>query len=418
MKKKIMLMCCLLLSIATHAQAELIDSIALENRITDIEEAIKENRNFKVSGYIQTQFQFGEQFSALKVGASNDSKSKNISRVGIRRGRLKFTYEKGIVAGVFQMDMTEKGIGVKDAYLNIKDPWLKSISLKAGVFDRPFGYEISYSSSQREAPERSTIFQTLFPEERDLGLMLTLQAPKTSIWSMLKLEAGIFAGNGIKMETDNRKDFIGHLSLNHTIKDFLKIGGGISYYNGGVYQGSKNIYTMQGNSFVLNNDSTNIGKYAKREYIGFDMQINAITKVGTTKLVAEYLMGIQPGTNKDSKSPNASTLPTSDTYIRKFNGGYIMLTQDFGKAPLTGVLKYDWYNPNKNVSKDNIGLNNTNKGDIDNHTIGVGLLWKATSSIRVIAFYDIVRNEITKNIADYSQNRKDNVFTLRFQYKF
>lgn len=413
-----MLMCCLLLSIAIHAQTESVDSNALEKRITEIEESLKENKSFKVSGYIQTQFQFGEQFSALKVGASNDNKNKTINRVGIRRGRIKFTYEKGIVAGVFQLDITEKGIGIKDAYLNIKDPWFKSMALKTGVFDRPFGYEISYSSSQREAPERSTIFQTLFPEERDLGLMLTLQAPKTSIWHMLKLEAGIFAGNGIKMETDNRKDFIGHLSLNHTIKDYLKIGGGISYYNGGVYQGSKNIYAMKGNSFVLNNDSTNIGKYAKREYIGFDLQVNAITKVGTTKLVAEYLMGTQPGTNKDSKSPNASTLPTSDTYIRKFNGGYIMLTQDFGKIPLTGVFKYDWYNPNKHVSKDNIGLNQTNKGDISYNTFGLGILWKATSSIRVTAFYDIVKNETTKNIADYTQNRKDNVFTLRFQYKF
>ncbi|MCB0513068.1 MAG: hypothetical protein KDC60_01405, partial [Bacteroidetes bacterium] len=69
-------------------------------------------------------------------------------------------------------------------------------------------------------------------------------------------------------------------------------------------------------------------------------------------------------------------------------------------------------------SKDNIGLNQTNKGDISYNTFGLGMVWKATSSIRVTAFYDIVRNETTNNITDYNQNRKDNVFTLRFQYKF
>ncbi|MCO5230854.1 MAG: hypothetical protein M9958_06825 [Chitinophagales bacterium] len=418
MKKLFMMMCCYLLSTVAFAQNEQADSNLLDQRITQIEEEIKAAKNFKFSGYIQTQFQYGEENASLKVGGPNENKDNHFSRIGIRRGRLKFTYEKGIVAGVFQIDATEKGLGLKDAYLNIKDPWLKSMSLKAGVFDRPFGYEISYSSSQRESPERSTIFQTLFPEERDLGLMLTLQAPKSSPWSKLKLEAGLFAGNGIKMETDNRKDFIGHLSVNHTIKDYLKIGGGLSYYYGGVYQGSQNVYSMNNDAFIVNKDSSNIGKYAKREYFGVDFQLVALSKMGTTKLTSEYLMGTQPGSNKDSKSPNAATLPTSDTYIRKFNGGYVMLTQDFGNLPLIGVIKYDWYNPNRQISKDKIGINNTSKSDIAFNTIGMGLLWKATSSIRIQAHYDIVRNEVTKNIADYSMNRKDNVFTLRFQYKF
>lgn len=411
-------MCCYLLSTVAFAQNEQADSNLLEQRVAQIEEEIKTAKNFKFSGYIQTQFQYGEENASLKVGGPNENKDQNFSRIGIRRGRLKFTYEKGIVAGVFQIDATEKGLGLKDAYLNIKDPWLKSMSLKAGVFDRPFGYEISYSSSQRESPERSTIFQTLFPEERDLGLMLTLQAPKSSPWSKLKLEAGLFAGNGIKMETDNRKDFIGHLSVNHTVKDYLKIGAGLSYYYGGVYQGSQNVYSLKDDVFIVNKDSSNIGKYAKREYFGLDIQLVALSKIGSTKLTSEYLMGTQPGSNKDSKSPNAATLPTSDTYIRKFNGGYVMLTQDFGKLPLSGVVKYDWYNPNRQVSKDKIGVNNTSKSDIAYNTIGMGVLWKATSSIRIQAHYDIVNNEITKNIADYSMNRKDNVFTLRFQYKF
>ncbi|HRS09199.1 MAG TPA: hypothetical protein P5221_10240, partial [Bacteroidia bacterium] len=172
----------------------------LEQKIYEIEDALKDVRNLSVSGYIQTQFQYGEKDASLKVGSANENKEKSYNRVGIRRGRIKFAYTRGIGTGVFQLDLTEKGLGLKDAYLKLTDPWLNSISASVGVFDRPFGYEISYSSSLRESPERSTIFQTLFPEERDLGARITLQAPKTSPWNILKLDVGLFAGNGIKSE--------------------------------------------------------------------------------------------------------------------------------------------------------------------------------------------------------------------------
>ena len=61
-------------------------------------------------------------------------------------------------------------------------------------------------------------------EERDLGARITLQAPKTSPWNILKLDVGLFAGNGIKSEIDNHKDFIGQLSINNSIKRYNKMG--------------------------------------------------------------------------------------------------------------------------------------------------------------------------------------------------
>ena len=48
----------------------------------------------------------------------------------------------------------------------------------AGVFNRPFGHEIGYSTSGLESPERATIIQYFFPDERDLGAMLTLRTKK------------------------------------------------------------------------------------------------------------------------------------------------------------------------------------------------------------------------------------------------
>ncbi len=421
MKQTALFMGCLLMGTVAMAQdlePELTPLEQLEERTQTLEAAVKSLRKLKVSGYIQTQYQYGQKDADLKVGAKRYEDEGSFSRFGVRRGRIKFTYDEGIASGVFQLDLTEKGISFKDVYLNIKDPWMGSNALRAGVFDRPFGYEISYSSSRRESPERSRVFTTLFPDERDLGGMVILQAPKTSPWSILKLEAGLFAGNGIKQENDTRKDFIGHLSANKTLGSESKIGGGFSYYNGSVYQGTNKVYKMDGSNFVLNEDASNKGKFAKREYFGFDAQFTTITLAGMTLLRGELLFGTQPGTASSSKSPNSSDLPSSDTYIRNFFGGYVMLVQDLGTLPFSAVVKYDWYDPNTKVSKNEIGLNNTNKGDISYQTVGLGLLWRINNALRLQAYYDIVSNEKTSNLADFEGNVKDDLFTLRLQYKF
>ena len=412
-------LCCLCLAATVFAQeVELTPMEQLEQRTQSVEEEVNALKKFKVSGYIQAQFQWGEKDASLKVGTGNANPNSSFSRFGIRRGRIKFNYETGIASGVFQLDITEKGVGIKDAYLSVKDPWLGIAMIKGGVFDRPFGNEISYSSSRRESPERSTLFQTLFSEERDLGVSITLQAPKTSPWSILKLEAGMFAGNGIKLETDNRMDFIGHLSATKNIGSLATWGLGASYYNGSVFQGNENLYKMDGNIFLLNNDTTNKGKFSKREYIGFDGQFSIMSVIGLSQIRAEYLFGTQPAANSNSKSPNSSTPVVTDTYIRNFSGGYVIFVQDLGKLPLSVVFKYDWYNPNTKVAKNDVGLNGTGMGDLSQSTIGFGMLWRATGNIRLQVFYEINHNEKTENIASVVDGIKNDVFTLRLQYKF
>lgn len=384
----------------------------LEGRVSKLE-------RLKVSGYIQGQFQWGQSDASMKVGAANEHPGESFSRFGIRRGRIKFVYEQGIASGTFQLDITEKGLGVKDAYLNIKDPWLKSFQLRAGIFDRPFGDEISYSSSKRESPERSAIFQTLFPDERDLGAMLVLQAPKSSPWNIVKLNVGLFAGNGIKIDTDSNKDFIGHLKVDKSFGKKFSFGVGTSYYLGKVYQSSAKIYTMKNEGFIVNEDAGNLGAYAKRQYFGFDAQVTFKTVIGSTNIRAEYLFGQQPGTLKSTKSPNYTALPENeDTYIRPFSGGYVILVHDIAKTPLALVAKYDWYDPNTKVAANNVGTNGTAKADLSQYTIGFGALWNINSALRLQAFYEINKNETSTAVNGMDKDLKNNLFTLRLQYKF
>lgn len=82
------------------------------------------------------------------------------------------------------------------------------------------------------------------------------------------------------------------------------------------------------------------------------------------------------------------------------------------------MLKYDWYDPNTEVAGNEIGLNHTAAGDVAQNTLGFGMLWRVNTSLRLQAYYEINKNETTENVSNYVADRKDDVFTLRLQYKF
>ncbi len=464
MKFKSIALCSLLFSsLVAFAQEGNVDPVeSLNQRVTHLEDAKNVASKLKISGYIQAQYQSSQIDTVgkaskdwkpsqdMKVGAGrSESESTSMNRFGVRRGRIKVAYEDFGCQAAIQFDLTEKGLGLKDAYLNILDPWVGYVAVKGGVFDRPFGYEISYSSSRRESPERSRIFQTLFPDERDLGAMLTLQAPKTSPWNVLKLEAGLFGGNGIYYDNDSKKDFIGHLSFNKAFGE-TKLGLGTSLYKGFVAQTNANVYTVSNGAFSLDNSASNKNGFANRQYLGFDGQLSTSSFLGLTTIRAEYISGTQPGRSDNSSSPKSGLIPGfdasnaavvssttytantttgvvtvtpgtaigTDTYIRKFQGGYVHLVQDIADTKHSIEVKYDWYDPNTKISAAQIGVGaKTGKADVAYSTLGLGYLYRMNANVRIMAYYDIVSNEKTK-LKGYKADLKDNLFTLRFQYKF
>ncbi len=433
MNKRMILVCSLLGFVSAKAQNEaalMLDEPEktpfeqLEDRTSAIEEKVAKQGQVKLSGYIQAQYQYAQEKGTTKVGNHTNENSgtaddgDGYGRFGIRRGRLKTTFEKGLSKAVFEVDITEKGLATKNAYFNLKDPWTKANSLQVGVFDRPFGYELGYSSSTRESPEYSTMCTKLFPDEKDLGAMVTLATKKTSPLSFLKLQAGVFGGNGLKQESNSHLDFIGKLSAKRNISNNGEWELAFSYYNGGVYQGTNKVYEMEGGAFLADTSDANLGQYAKRQYFGFSGAINLASGLGMTKLMGEFVMGQQPGTKSSSKSPNDNSNDASDIYIRNFNGWYVMLVQDLGQSPFSLVAKYDYYDANTKLENDEVGLNGSGKTDLAQSTIGAGLLWRVMSNFRLTAYYEWNNNEKSKNVSGYEKDIKDNLFTLRAQYKF
>ncbi len=386
----------------------------------------------KLSGYIQSQFQLADGDGVAGYSGGNFA-TGNHQRFLIRRGRLKVNYVNSLTQYVLQFDVTQGGVAIKDAYMTVTCPQLKALSLTAGGFDRPFGFEISYSSSNRESPERSRMFQTLFPGERDLGVKLEY-APDSGPLSFLRAKVGAFNGMGVTAaENDNNKDIIGRLGVSLPFyEQNMALDAGVSIYNGKVRNVDKYVYAVDGpaKKWTVDSTSTNKNVYHDRNYMGIDAEYYAdMPIIGGMSLRTEFITGDQPslkGSNTFYIAPAVTTDPTvTALYERKFTGYYVNYIQNIGMMDLF-VLKYDTFDPNTEVAGDDIGAagNNSGSADIMYNTLGVGWVHHLDGNVKLVVYYDMPANEKVNTVVTsgsllpFKEDIKDNVLTVRMQYKF
>lgn len=386
----------------------------------------------RLSGYIQPQFQ-AAQTKGVKNYAGGDFGANVNNRFMFRRSRIKFDYvhyakEKGpLLQFAFQIDGTERGIAMRDLWGRVFENKLDMFSLTVGMFARPFSYELNFSSSNREAPERGRMSQILMKTERDLGAMITFEPRgKNHPLRYLQIDAGVFNGQGLaaSADYDSHKDFIGRVALKpYPVNKKIKLSAGISYLNGGFLQNTKYIFTTGNNSFgktfFVDSTSTNEGKIAPRKYYGADMQVKFIHNYGATELRAEYMFGTQTATINTSETPAALLTGNNGYYIRKFNGAYFCFLQNIVNTHHQIVLKYDWYDPNSKVKKEDIGKTGTalNATDIKYSTLGIGYIYYVNDNLRFVFWYDTITNEKTQ-LPGYLTDLKDNIFTCRLHFSF
>lgn len=379
-------------------------------------------KNLKISGYIQAQAQFADSLGAKTDMAAGAFPAGSDKRFLIRRGRLKFVYSSNPLSSyAMQIDVSETGVKTKEVFAKFTDPFVNWFSLTAGLQNRPFGYEVEFSSGNLESPERARMNQSLFKDEYDLGAMLTIQGPKTSQYNWIKLDAGFFSGsieNNSPMDYKKVKDFIGRINVSKTFLDEkLKVSGDISYYNGGVPTNSRKLFKIQdavaGPSFMAK--AVDSLSTASREYYGFDAQVSYVSPIGLTTLRGEFTKGQQASAQTDIKNP---TSLTKDIYVRQVQGYYLMLVQNLGQSRHSIVLKYDVFDPNTKASGAQLtSKNGYTSSDIRYSDFGIGYLCRIDANTKLTIYYDINKNEST-GIKGYTQDVKDNVWTIRLQYKF
>jgi hypothetical protein len=207
----------------------------------------------------------------------------------------------------------------------------------------------------------------------------------------------------------------------------LTLGGGVSTLQGGLVQNANYSYRIVEKTgipqFVADSVTSVSGDKLPRRYYGINTQLKYRTGWGISELRGEVWKGTQTGTQQSSETPSSVTIFQDTKYlplfVRPFKGGFIYYLQNIVNEKHQFMLKYDWYDPNTAVAGATIGSPGTNFGeaDIKFSTLGAGYLYHFNENLKVVFFYEWVKNENT-SLVNYTSDKSDNIFTLRTQFRF
>jgi len=334
---------------------------SLTEAFTEMKNTVDALNKLRVTGYIQAQY-VNDERSTNEL--TSPTATRNLDQFSIRRGRVKFTYTANPTSRfVIQPDITTSGVVLKDGYVELTEPWTAwKHTLTAGQFNWPYGFEIMYSSSAREVPERSRVVRTLFPGERDRGVMLS----GLGLGERLSYKVAIVNGTGTSQSFDfnKRKDLVGRLGWNFGAVDVA----------GSIYRGEDLVAT-----------STNAkGREFDKERMGVDFQW--VTPIQGLGIRGEYITGKQAPSSGTSRSESHDV-----------EGWYFYAIQNLGTRHQF-VLRVDEYDPDTDVANNAI------------QTINPAYIFHWDANSKVMLSYEMIDNEIN--------DPDDNVFTLRYQYTF
>jgi hypothetical protein len=428
--KFVLIITCLCFTGAAYSQflVEMLDTTRDEHK--GLYYSLKKLDHIRISGYMQPQFQATTQKGSRNYSGGDFPPNAN-NRFMLRRGRIRFDYagftddNKPSHQFVFQFDGTERGVAIRDFWGRYYENNFELFSVTAGMFARPFGYEINLSSSDREAPERGRASQILMRTERDLGAMVSLEPRRSTNWlHYFKVDAGFFNGQGLTSpnDFDSYKDFIARAAFKpfHLSKSTL-LSAGVSFFQGGFLQNTKYTYRTETRAgepaFIIDSSLSNIGTKSPRRYRGADMQFKIQHDWGATELRAEYWKGTQTATALTSETPSA--LLNEPHYIRHFDAAFFVFLQNIGNKRHQVGIKYDWYDPNTDVAGGQIGKAGANftQADVRYNTLGFGYLYYINHNLKLTLWYDRIKNEST-TLSGFTGDLDDDVFTCRLQFRF
>lgn len=391
----------------------------------------------KVGGYIQAQWQHSDSIGGPAVAGGSFPVNSD-RRLMVRRSRLKTVYNGDNGKYVLEIEALPGGVSLKDVEIIMTEPWLKTFSLDFGVMDRPYGFEIGYSSSMIETPERSRFENSYFSGEKDLGVALGIEPDATlGFLQYLNFKGGLYTGQGGSTpnldEIDREMDFIGRLGFKAPMADLgLAIDGGVSAYLGSVEDASDTAFEMGGKSFKAS--TGNRLDVFDRALMGVDAEAYYdIPYIGGSSLRFEYSWGEVPGTAGSAKpyAPSTAVGPFSSgnggpaLYQRNVAGWYLTWVQNLGTMFQT-VIRYDMYDPNTDVENSDIGKAGNaglSAADIAINTLGGGLIYHWSGNLKLVAYYDMIMNDEVDgaaggSLAAWKKDLNDNVFTFRAQVRF
>ena len=411
---------------------------ALNEQLSPMQEQVDRMSKIKISGYMQVQFEMYNYqdvpvvipavgtnpaktvFYQLKPNSSETNVPLSFNTVdvnnsfNIRRARVKFTYQplEGVIF-VLQPNFSFSAVTIKDAYVQLNDPWINTFQLWIGQFNRP-DYEVEFSSRDRIIMERSRMSGILYPQERDLGAKISMNLA-TQYEIPLKIDIAAFNGNfgegpiaNQVTDVDSEKDFV--LRTTYSLQ-LPKLGLGIDFGASGYY-GKNTVFAPGTYSDVDNKPfAAAIGDKLKKQWFGAEAQI-FYDLFGGIALKSEFNKGVISGTSGAAILNNNPSFNFSGE--RDFVGYYVTLEKDFGSKFQAGV-RYDSFDPNSRLSGNEVTVAN----DLKVHTWGFAFHYFFTTNTKIGVGYTLPINETSATVGGvYNDDVKNNLATLRFQASF
>lgn len=325
-----------------------------DQAVAEMRKSLEHLGRMRFSGYLQAQY----------VDDERSRGTRNFDQFSVRRARVKFAYRVSPGSRfVLQPEVTSSGVSLKDGYLELTEPWTGwKNTLTAGQFNWPFGFEIMYSSSAREMPERSRVMRTLFPGERDRGVMLS----GAGFGERFRYQVAVVNGSGTTRSDDvnERKDLVGRIGYSF----------GAFHLGGSYYDGSDLVPTA----------TDTAGVEFEKSRAGVDFQWT--TPLPGLGVRGEYIRG------KQAPAPNTTRTASHDV-----GGWYVYAIQNVGTRHQFAV-RVDEYDADTAIDGNAV------------RTLGGSYIFHWDPNSKVMLSYEKPENE--------TSDPRDNVFTLRYQYSF
>jgi hypothetical protein len=384
-------------------------------------------RGIVVSGYVQAQLENHEDSEdQIRPGGA----TFNQNRFLIRRGRVKVEREWDYSSLMLEMDgNTTRGPAFQlfraEAALmwrgNNPKPAPPLVKLTMGLFDVPFGYELTESSKGRYFMERSLQSRALFPAEPDLGIRLSGEISWFRYAFAVMNGEPLGTPNGFAaQDPNNHKDFVGHVGAFVTPTKESEVWGGVSMINGlGFVKGTdatKNlvVWTDTNEDRRISNDEI-FGVPAtapspsytfERWAVGADLGFRFKTALGYSKAYGE----LQLGSNMDRAlfvaNPTISGQPSREV------GYYLGLLQEITPYGMVG-FRFDHYDPNADFLGFQSGKQVPRSQVMRTYSPLVAMAIPGRA--RLVFQYDYVSDSLGRTSDGLPTDLKNDQWTLRLQ---
>jgi hypothetical protein len=350
----------------------------------------------RITGFAQARWETAENSADTIRVSGGDAVSANRNRFSIRRARLKATYEEaGVGRGVVYLNAGDsREVELLEAHVTLLDPWTADHrhALIIGQQNVPFGFDLEYSASSQELLERSQAERTLFPGERDRGIVLE------SRWTpRVTTSLGVFNGTTIgedarfvAVDPNGNKAVVGRLRIRQ--------GPWTAAVSGYAARAAT---PLTGADVIT--DKTRFGADAQARY--------ELRGIGAGELRGEVFFGHQANPDSVEALTTASgdhLLPVAGAdpahFATDVAGGYVIWIQSFARR-YSFAARYDMYDPNTDTDHDRLAR------------VTLALHGQYGRHVRASVAYEIPDTERRAATGTF-EDPHDNRWTVQFQHKF